>query len=884
MMRWFRRKNREHDLEREIRADLELEAEEQRERGLAPEEARYAARRAFGNVTYVKEEVHQMAQWNFAAQLWQDARYAVRALRGNPLFSAAAIVSLALGIGANTAIFSLMDALLLRFLPVRNPGELVELMWVQRGVPIDSFSYPPIAALAARKDIFAGLAGFSGYTFNVASGTDTMRVPGALVTGEFYSMLGVEPFAGRLLTPDDDRPGAPPAAVLSYAYWKSHFGGDLSLIGRTIEIEHVPVLIAGISPREFDGTNIGSAANLTLPLNALAQLFPERARNLEAGSQWLRVLARPQPGISMAQAKARLAVVWPRIVPVATTPRMMPARRDTFLHSSIDLIPGGAGWSSLRRRFEQPLYVLLAITGLVLLIACANFANLLVARGAARTREIALRFAIGAGRQRVVRQLLTESVLLSVAGAALGMILAGPAGRLLVAVLSTGGRDPIALDLAPDTRVLLFASALALATGILFGLVPALRATAASPAFALKSGSGIAPRTRTRLLPALVVSQVALSTVLLIGAGLFVRTLQNLEQLAPGFRSEGVLLVNLDPRRAGYKDSRLTALYEELLDRFARLPGVGAASLSSNTPLSGGIWSEPVSINGQPLTKESAHINLLAPRFFETLGTPILLGRDFNSGDRAGAPGVAVVSEAFARKFLEGPPLGQRISIPGPKYSSFEIVGVVKDTLSQSLRGPAPPAMYFPAWQYPEMIGAAYFELHVDGSLLRTTARVQDELRARFREMPAQVLIEPLSAQTGRTLGQERTLATLGAAFGVLALILSAVGLYGLLAYMVARSTSEIGIRIALGAPRADVLAMILKGALKLLALGIAIGIPMAWAGSRWIASLLFHLSGTDPWTAAIAAGLLLITALTAALLPALRAARVDPLTALRYE
>jgi len=881
---WLRRKHREEDLEREIRADLELEAEEQQSKGLSREEARYAARRAFGNAALVKEEVRGMWGWNFAAQTEQDVRYALRMIRCNRAFSAAAIISLALGIGANTAIFSLMDALLMRFLPVRNPGELVELLWVEQGQPIDSFSYPPIAALAARKDIFAGLAGFSGYSFNVTSGADTVRVPGAWVTGEFYQMLGVEPFAGRLLTPEDDRPGAPLVAVLSYAYWKSRYAGDLSVVGRNIEIEHQPVLIAGIGPRGFDGANVGSAANLTLALNALRQLFPERARNLEAGSQWLRVLARPQPGISIAQAKARLAVIWPRMATVATTLLMNPKRRDVYLRSSIDLVPGGAGWSNLRRHFERPLYVLLAITGLVLLIACANFANLLLARGAARAREIALRFAIGAGRRRVMRQLLTESVLLSVAGTGLGVIFARPAGHLLLAVFSTGGRDLIALDLTPDTRVLLFAAALALATGTLFGLVPALRATAASPAATLKSGSGIAPRTRARLLPALVVSQVALSTVLLIGAGLFVRTLQNLEQLAPGFRSEGVLLVNLDPRRAGYKDARLTALYEELLDHFARLPGVAAASLSSNTPLSGGVWSEPVSINGQPPTRESAHVNLIAPRFFATLSTPVLLGRDFNSGDRAGAAGVAVVNEAFTQKFLEGPPLGQRVSIPNPHYGSFDIVGVVKDTLSQSLRGPAPPTVYFSALQYPEMIGAAYFELRVEGSLLRTTALVRDELRAEFREMPAEVLIEPLSAQTGRTLGQERTLATLGAAFGVLALILSAVGLYGLLAYMVARSTNEIGIRMALGARRTEVLALVLRGALKLLAFGIALGIPVAWAGTRWISSMLFHLRGTDPLTTVIAASLLAAIALVAALVPAFRAARVDPLTALRYE
>ncbi len=887
-MKWLRRKQREGDLEREIRADLELEAAEQRERGLAAEEARHAARRAFGNPTLIQEEVRAVWGWTWAGQLVQDARYALRTTRGNPAFSAAAIVSLALGIGANTAIFSVMDALLMRFLPVRNPGELVELMIVQQGRPGDSFSYPPVAALAARKDIFAGLAAFTTYTFNVTSRGETVRVPGAWVTGEFYQALGVEPFASRLLTPEDDKPGAPPVAVLSYAWWKGHYAGDFGVVGRTIEIENQPVAIVGISPRGFEGATVGSAANLTLPLNALSQLFPERSRMLQAEAEWLRVLARPQPGISRAQAQARLAVVWPQLVSTAVTPRMIPKRRDVLLKSSIDLIPGGTGFSNLRRQFQRPLYVLLAITGLVLLIACANFANLLLARGTARAREIALRFAIGAGRGRVVRQLLTESVLLSVAGAALGIVFAAFAGRTLLGLLSTGGFDPITLDLAPDVRVLLFTTGAALATGILFGLVPALRATASGPAAALKSGSGIAPgpggALRSRLLPALVASQVALSMVLLVGAGLFVRTFQNLLERDPGFRSEGVLVVELDARRAGYNDAHTAALYEEILHGFQRIPGVASASISSNTPLNGGVWSEPVSLNGQ-MTAESVHVNVVGPRYFETLGTPLVLGRDFGEADRAGAPPAAIVNEAFVRKYLpEGRPLGQQLTIRVAAATTATIVGVVRSTVATSLREQAPPFVYLPYFQHGDDLAWAAYEIRAQGSLARTAALVNEQLRARFSGTPAQIRETALTEQVGRTLVQERTLAALGAGFGALALILAALGLYGLLAYMVARSTNEIGIRMALGARRAEVLALVLKSALRLLALGIAVGIPVAWAGTRWIGAMLFGLRGTDPLTAIAAAGLLSATALAAALVPALRAARVDPLVALRYE
>ena len=883
-MRWGRRKPREQDLERELCDHLDLEAEEQRALGLPPDQAQFAAHRALGNVTLTKETTREVWGWTFVSQFGQDLRYAFRAIRGNPTFSAAAIVSLALGIGANTAIFSLIDALLLRSLPVSDPGSLIQLQLVEQGRAGSSFGYPTVRALAERTDIFAGVCGFSSGSLNVGWHEDIQRVSGAWVTGGCYPTLGLEPFAGRLLTPDDDRPGSAPVAVLSYPFWENRFGRDFGVVGRSITIEGEPVTVVGISPPGFTGANVGDAANFTLTVGAMPQLFPERAASLESGSQWLRALARPRPGISAAQTKAQLAAVWPRLASIATTPRMNPKRRQVLLDSSIGVIPGGTGHSFLREQFRRPLQILMAVTGLVLLIACANFANLLLARGAARSREIALRFAIGAGRSRILRQLLTESVILSSLGAVLGIGIAGVASRLLIDLLSTGRRDTILLDVRPDVRVLLFTSAVALATGILFGLLPALRATATAPGDAMKQGSGIASRTRSRLLPTLVASQVALSLVLLIGAGLFLRTLENLQRIDPGFRSQGVLLVNVDPRRAGYKDERLAALYEELLVWFGQLPGVVSASLSSNTPLSGGVWSDAVSINGRPPAKESAHITLVSPRYFETMGTPLLLGRGFTTSDRQGAPGAAIVNETFARRYLEGHPLGKRVSVRNPHYGSFEVVGVVRDMLSQSLRETAPPSLFLPASQYPEMVGAAVFELRADAFLARTAALVRDELRAKFPAMPAEVQVEPLDAQVGRTLIQERMLAALGASFGALALLLAAVGLYGLLAYAVARSTSEIGIRIALGARRGEVLGWVLQRAVRLLACGIAVGIPAAWAASRLIGSMLFGLRGTDAVTTLAASALLGLTALAAALLPALRAARVDPLVALRYE
>jgi len=881
---FWRRKSRESDLEREFHAHLELEAEEQRDRGLGPEEARGAALREFGNPTLIKEDTRAMWTWSWLDHLAQDARHALRNVRNHRSFSAAAILSLALGIGANTAIFCLIDALLLRSLPVRDPGGLVQVLLVEQGRAIDSFGYPAIGALAARSEIFSGLCGFSGFAFNFASGDGVERVSGAWVTGGYYTTLGLQPLAGRLLTPADDRPGAPPVAVLSYDYWDRRFGHDFHAVGRSIQIEGKPVTIAGVSPPGFSGANVGDAANITVPLAVLPQLFPERVAQLESGSQWLRVLARPQPGISIEQAKARLAVLWPQMAAVATTPRMNAQRRKVLLTSSLDLIPGGTGWSYLRERFRKPLLILMGITGLVLLIACGNFANLLLARGMARSKEIALRFAIGAGRGRIVRQLLTESLMLSVLGAAAGIALAGIGSRLLVVLLSNGRPDGIRLDLRPDGTLLLFTSAVATITGIVFGLAPALRATATGPGPALKADAGITPRTRSRLLPALVISQVGLSLVLLIGAGLFVRTLRNLERIDPGFRREGVLLVNVDARHAGYQGADLGATYRDLLDRFARLPGVASASLSSNTPLSGGNYSDSVSINGQLPTRESAQLNSVSPRFFETMGTPVLLGRDFNERDGPGAPAATIVNEAFVKRYFpEGHPLGQQLTMARPGSLPMEIVGVVKDTVGQSLRQPPPPAVYRPYFQSPEMIGVASFEIRA-ASPAQTAALARDELRSRFPHAPVQSEVRTLIEQVERTLIQERLLAALGTCFGALALVLAAVGLYGLLAYTVTRATSEIGIRMALGAERSEVVWLVLRGALRLLGFGVAVGIPAAWAASRLIGSILFGLTATDPPTLVGATLLLMMSALLAAFLPARRASRVDPMAALRHE
>jgi predicted permease len=795
--------------------------------------------------------------------LTQDVKYALRGMRNSPGFTLTAVMSLALGIGANTAIFSLIDALLLRSLPVRDPGALVELTIRQNGKSVDSFSYPVVRALADQKQIFAGLCGFSSAMFNTGARDSVERTRGAWVTGEYYETLGLQPELGRLLSRADDEAGAVPVVVITDDYWQRKFHGVPDVIGRVILIEGVPATIAGVSRAGFFGANVGEVADITVPLAANRVLFPEMTGRLTAGSEWLRILARPRPGISLEQLKARLAVVWPQLAGVAVTARMPAARRNALLTSTLDVIPGGTGWTSLRNRFTRPLAVLMALVGMVLLIACANVANLLLARGQARRQEMAIRLAIGASGARLIRQLLTESVMLAVAGSIAAMAVAWSTSRFLVGLLGTW-RGGVELDLTPDCRVVGFTAALALGTGIAFGIAPAWRATAARPV------------PRTRLNAVLVTAQVGASFVLLMGAGLFVRTLGNLDRIDPGFRHEGVLLIEGDIHR-GVSAAR-TAFYQDLLRDVGQLPGVVSASLAANTPLSGGWWTGPVSIDNQPASGETAHINSVAPRFFETMRTGLIAGRDFNDQDDAGGLPVAIVNETFVRRFApEGHAIGRRVSA-GNSMSGMQIVGVVKDAISQSLREPSPAAVYVPLFQrqteFPTLI------VYVRGGLAQASWALRAALQPKLPGMALQ--IHTLTSQVDAALVDERMMATLAAGFGTLALLLASIGLYGLLAYTVARRTQEIGVRMALGAEQAQVMWLVIHDALRWLAMGVVLGVPVAWAASRRIASMLFGLSAMDPATIFSAAALLVVMGLAAGYLPARRASRVNPMEALR--
>ncbi|HXB72448.1 MAG TPA: ABC transporter permease [Candidatus Acidoferrales bacterium] len=816
----------------------------------------------------------------------QDVRYALRSLRSSPGFAAIAILSLALGIGANTAIFSLIDAVMLKTLPVSHPEQLVEL--VMKSAPSNWFTNPIWEQVRDRQDVFSGAFAYSPNRLNLAAGGEVRNASTSWVSGDFFRTLGVNPLLGRTITTADDSRGCPAIAVLSYDFWQREYGGAADVLERRLTLDTHPVRIVGVAPRGFNGIQVGETIEIYVPLCAEGTLNRENSALDKRPNWWLWIFARPKPGIGEQQALARLNTLAPQIF-AATLPPNYPSEAQKYhLSRRFDLLPAANGYSNVRREYKAALYTLMVVVVAVLLIACANVANLLIARAAVRRKELAIRMAIGAGRARLMRQLLTESLLLSSMGAALGVLFAQWASRMLVRFLSTSS-STVVLDLSIDGRVLAFTTAVAVVTGILFGLAPAWQGTRVDPHAAMKAnGRGVVEsQARLSLGKVLVAAQVALSLVLLIGAGLMLKTFAKLANLDTGFEKNQVLLIRVDPRYASVPLDRRLPLYQELQRRLAAVPGVRSASFADITPVSGSSSDQIVHVDGYAAKSRrdlQVLVNLVSSGFFATMETPFLAGRDFNEYDTLHAPLVGVINESMANKFFGSPAaaVGKTFRQGWNEISSpIQVIGVVKDTKYRGLREEKEAIAYYPQSQLPPARWTNFL-LRANGPAAALIPGVKTAVNEVNHDITLQ--FRTLALQLDESLGRERLLATLSGFFGTLALALAVIGLYGVMSYNVARRRNEIGIRMALGAEQARVLRMVLGEVAILIVAGLALGLAGAISGTRFLASFLYRLEPNDPTTLAAACVILAAAAVVAGLLPARRAANLDPMTALREE
>jgi len=863
----FHHGQREEDLDEEVQAHLRMAAQERMMQGETAEQARASAVREFGNATLVKEVTREMWGFRWLETLLQDLRYGARQLCRNPGFTAVAVLTLALGTGVNTAIFSLRHDTILARLPISHPQELVQLMWRERMESGSNFNWPDYEPLLAPQPALPGLFAYLIEEMNLRSGNVSERVRAHLVSGSYYSTLGVQAFLGRTLAAGDDRPAATPAAVVSYAYWGRRFGFDPAVIGRTVYLEGTPFTVVGVAPPEFYGLNRLAPPDITCPLH----VTPRQERK----SYYVSYFARLKPGVSIEQARAQVEVRFHALLDDE-----LKSERSWMGKARLDVISAATGEESVRFLLEEPLRVLSVLVGVVLLICCTNLATLLLGRAAARSREIAVRLALGAGRWRIVRQLLTESVLLGASGGAAGLFVGYGVHTLLRTLLAID--QSASLQFRLHWPLLAFTAGVSLVTGISFGLVPALRATGVNPGIVMKGDAPGVGRLGLGPTRAFLVVQVAASVLVLVGATLFNRTLRNLEGVDAGFNRDHLLLMSIDPRQSRFQGDRVAGLLDELTERIRAVPGVRSAALAEDALFQEGTQS--IWVQGSAQTKGSAHYNVVGPDFFTTAGIPLLIGREFSPRDRPGAPLVAIVNEAFVRNYFPGQnPLARRFGDQGPESAGkFEIVGVVKDTGSRGLRWAPHPMDFHSFWQSTTLVP---FVLHV--RVMGNTGAASASLGQAIRGIdPGLVVydVRTMTEQLNGTLRQERTFAVLSLLFGALALGLCCVGLYGVTAYSVTRRTKEIGIRVALGAPRTQVLWLFLRQTLGLVVIGVVVGTPIAMACAKYVKSLLFGLTPADPGSLAIALLMLTGVAAVACLLPARRATKVDPMVALRYE
>jgi predicted permease len=897
---WFTIRRLDEDFQEELDAHLTLLTEENIRCGMTSEEARRAASLRLGSITQLRMTYRELQGLPLVETFLQDLGYGVRQFRRSPGLAAVITLSLALGIGANTAIFSVINAVMLRMLPVQEPDRLVQIGFQGKhsagSFVGESFSYPLFRELRQHNEVFTELSAFDYWDSvearlaNSDSGAAGGAIEGQLVSANFFSLLGVNAVVGRTFAPDEDQgAGAHPVAVISYALWSRLFARDPLVLGKKVTIENTPFTIIGVAPAHFSGVNPGRPCDLWVPLTIQPQLLPGLSLT-DNDTNWLSLMARLKPGVSVEQARASLDIAYQQVQRQHDISKWSEQDRHDFFTHHIVLLPAARGTDYLRQEFSRPLFLLVGMVALVLLVACANVAHLLLARASVRQREIAVRLALGAGRQRLIRQLLTESILLAIMGGALGVLFAYWGSPVLVALMAHG-HSLVTLDVHPDPSVLGFTLLVALVSGVAFGLAPALRATRISGNQSMQAGSRhlTASRGGRSLGRGLVIAQVALSLVMIVGAGLLVRTLRNLQTLDPGFSRHNVLLFKLDPTKAGYKDERAARLQQDILERIQQVPGVRSESFSFLTPISGGGWDNQARfVEGYtpyPGEDMDVYLNAVGPQFFETLGTPVLLGRDFGPQDRATSTPVALINQTMGRRFFGNRnPIGKHFRLG--KWSGkreYEIIGVVGDAKYLSLREKVPPTAYLYIPQLPRVPGGVAFEVNSAVPPVSLVPQVRSLLQ---RTNPRLIAtdVKTLAEQVDQSLYQERLVSTLSSFFGALALVLACIGLYGTMSYAVARRTNEIGVRMALGAQRRRILQMVLGEALLLAAIGVAVGLPSAWAATRSIASMLYGLRATDPLTILAATLLMAGVAVFAGYLPARRATKVDPMVALRYE
>ena len=840
----------------------------------------------------------------------RDLNYALRTLRRTPGFTAIAVLTLGLGIGANTAIFTLLDQVLLRLLPVKDPHELVLL--TMRGKHygsnwgMNAISYPMYKDFQAHNEVFSGMfARFPLYS-SVTIGNASERVKAELVSGTYFDVLGVGTAIGRPFTPDDDKtPHGHTVVMLSYNYWKRRFGGRADVIGSTMLVSSQRMTIIGVTQAGFDGVELGDPPAIFVPLMMEVELMPLNKDMLtNRRNRWVNTFGRLKPGITLAQAKASLQPFMHSMLENEVREEAFrnasPYDREQFLKCWMDVLPGGQGRQSVQRELATPLWVLMATTVMVLLIACANIANLLLARATRRQKEMAIRLAIGASRGRIISQLLIEMLALSVMGGALGLLFAFGADKALMSLYLPADSARLNISTSPDFRVLVFTFAVSALTALAFGLVPALQTTKPNVGKVLKDeASAVVGSGNRGLRKSLVVVQVALSLLLLIGAGLFLRSLENLSKLGPGFTAERLIGFNIDPMLNGYSIERTKLMFREITDNLGALPGVQSVGLASMRILENNEWDSSMSVEGynpdKPDDRAQPYMNQVSPNYFATLGVPIVAGRDFTMADNHEVkhgpdaddfvPTVVMINETFAKKYFAGRnPLGRHLGFgtdPGTP-TDMEVIGVVKDIKYTNLRDEIPPQAFVP-YMPSRFVGNMTVYVRTAGD----PAALMNLIRSKVRDIDANLPIYDMRTtddQIANSLAAERMIASLSTVFGFLATILAAVGLYGLMAYNVVQRTREIGIRMALGAAQTDVVWMVMRDVLLLVGVGVAVGIPASLGLARIVQSQLYGLSAHDPWTLMLATGGLAVVAAAAGYIPASRASRLDPTAALRYE